>query len=95
VNRSTLGIFAASILLLAACATQPAPALHDAPGVIQGFFHGFTAIFSLVGSMFFHIRIYAYPNSGFWYDFGFATGFFSCLLTVFLASIARVGGLIS
>ena len=54
---STIGIFVASIVLLAACATQPASTTHDVPGFLLGFIHGFTAIFSLVGSLFLHIRV--------------------------------------
>lgn len=94
-KRSTLGIFAANIVLLTACATQPAALPHDVPGLLLGFFHGFTAIFSLIGSIFLHVRVYAFPNSGFWYDFGFVTGFLSSLLSIFLASMARVGGMLT
>lgn len=36
---------------------------------------GFTIFFSLVGHIFDDsIRIYAFPNSGGWYDFGFFLG---------------------
>jgi hypothetical protein len=92
---SKLSVFAASMVLLTACATQPAPMTHDAPGLLLGFFHGFTAIFSLVGSIFLQVRVYAFPNSGFWYDFGFVTGVFSSLLAIFLASMARIGGMLT
>ena len=94
-KRSTLGIFAASLVLLTACATQPVSVTHDVPGFLLGFFHGFTAIFSLVGSIFLQVRVYAFPNSGFWYDFGFVSGFFSSLLAIFLASMARIGGMLT
>jgi hypothetical protein len=30
--------------------------------------------FSLVGSLFMEIRIYAFPNSGFFYDLGYLVG---------------------
>jgi hypothetical protein len=36
--------------------------------------HGFISLFSLIGSIFWDIRIYAFPNSGGWYDFGFVLG---------------------
>jgi hypothetical protein len=36
--------------------------------------NGFTVVFSLIGSIFYNVRIYAYPNSGGWYDFGFVLG---------------------
>jgi hypothetical protein len=36
--------------------------------------HGFTILFSLIGSTFTDYRIYAFPNSGGWYDFGYFLG---------------------
>jgi hypothetical protein len=36
--------------------------------------HGFLIVFSLIGSIFTDYRIYAFPNSGGWYDFGYAIG---------------------
>lgn len=62
--------------LLASCATQPA-AVHipEAPGFLYGLLHGFIAPFSLVASIFYDVRIYAFPNSGGWYDFGYFLGF--------------------
>jgi len=92
---STLGIFVGGVLLLTACATQPSLVVHDAPGFLLGFFHGFIAIASLVGSLFLHVRVYAFPNSGFWYDCGFVMGFCSSLLAAFLGSMSRIGGMLS
>jgi hypothetical protein len=43
-------------------------------GFLSGLFNGFTVVFSLIGSIFYNVRIYAYPNSGGWYDFGFVLG---------------------
>jgi len=40
----------------------------------MGIVHGFTIFFSLVGSIFTDVRIYAYPNSGALYDFGYLIG---------------------
>ena len=60
------------------CATQPITKAYDPPGFFMGLFHGFIMLFSLIGSIFTDVRIYAFPNSGGWYDFGFflgATGF--------------------
>jgi hypothetical protein len=88
-------IWIAASLYLAACATQPDPAVHQAPGIFIGFLHGFIAIPSLVGSLFMQIRIYEFPNSGFGYDFGFVTGFCSSLLALFLSLVARVGGMVT
>ena len=60
--------------LLAACATQPVH--HDVtlPGFLAGLVHGFISPFALVAEIFTDFRIYAYPNSGGWYDFGFMLG---------------------
>ena len=56
------------------CAHQPLPESYDPPGFFSGLFHGFIILFSLIGSIFMHIRIYAFPNSGFFYDLGFLIG---------------------
>jgi hypothetical protein len=79
---------------LAGCATQPA-AEPDHPSFLLGLFHGVTAIAALIGSLFFHIRVYACPNSGFWYDAGFVIGFSISILVLVLLFIARIGGLIT
>jgi hypothetical protein len=88
-------IIVAAALCLAACASQPEPAAHQMPGFLAGFFHGFVAVLSLIGSLFLHIRIYEFPNSGFGYDFGFVAGFCSSLLGIFLTFMARIGGMIT
>ena len=68
---ATFGVIA----LLASCATQPSPALFDnPPGFFSGMLHGFLIFFSLIGSIFTDHRIYAFPNSGGWYDFGYFLG---------------------
>ena len=60
--------------LLVGCAYQPRPATYDPPGFWSGLFHGFLIIFSFIGGLFTDARIYAFPNSGGWYDFGFLIG---------------------
>ena len=62
------------ILLLQGCASQPEPSSYNAPGFFIGWWHGFIAPWSFIGSIFTDIRIYEFPNSGFWYDFGFILG---------------------
>lgn len=42
--------------------------------VLAGLWHGFTILFSLIGSLIFDVRIYAFPNAGCWYDVGFLLG---------------------
>jgi len=62
-------------LVLSACAHQPGPMpFGDHPGFFSGLLHGATAPFAFVGSIFSSVRIYAFPNSGGWYDFGFMLG---------------------
>jgi hypothetical protein len=68
-----LGIVCAA-LALASCATQPAPTAFNPPGFLMGLLHGFISLFSLIGSAFTDVRIYAFPNNGGWYDFGFVLG---------------------
>jgi hypothetical protein len=70
-------IFAAiggAALLLAACATQPPPQDVSPPGFFSGLLHGFLILFSFIASLFTDFRIYAFPNSGGWYDFGYLLG---------------------
>jgi hypothetical protein len=60
--------------ILAACATQPTPTAYDPPGFLMGLVHGIIAPFSLIAEVFTNVRVYAFPNSGGWYDFGFMLG---------------------
>ncbi|MBP7335721.1 hypothetical protein [Niveispirillum sp.] len=62
-------------LSVAACANQPAPGVtHPLPGLLWGLVHGFLAPVSFIGSLFLDVRMYAFPNDGLWYDFGFVLG---------------------
>jgi hypothetical protein len=79
-TRRALGAAAAVTLalLLAACAKQipeavdPTPA---APGFLWGLWHGFIFPWAWIGSLFSPtIAVYAVPNNGGWYDFGFFLG---------------------
>ena len=64
------------LLLLAACATQTGAAVQpQAPGFLLGMWHGFIFPFAWVISLFVpDVAIYAVPNNGGWYDFGFFVG---------------------
>ena len=66
------------LLFLAVCATQPktvAELLAQEPaGFFSGLFHGFTIPFAFIGSIVTDYRIYAFPNTGGWYDFGYLIG---------------------
>lgn len=90
--RCGLGLTAAACL--ASCAVQPDPTVGS-PGFMLGFVHGLTAIVSLFASLFIRVRIYAFPNSGFWYDAGFVLGFAASILLLMLLSMARVGGFLT
>lgn len=73
-TATTLGL----LLLLAACASQaPEGVVRDAgaPGFLHGLWHGFIFPFAWIGSLFSpEIAVYAVPNNGGWYDFGFFLG---------------------
>jgi len=68
-----LAICAISVLL-ASCATQPPVTAYDPPGFFSGLLHGYFIIFGFLGGLFTDYRIYAFPNSGGWYDFGYVIG---------------------
>jgi hypothetical protein len=59
---------------LTACATQPSSTALGPPGFWYGLLHGFIAPFALIGAFFTDVRIYAFPNSGWWYDLGIVIG---------------------
>ncbi len=65
-------------LLLSACANQiDAGVAHgaDVPGFWWGLWHGFIFPWAWIGSLFdSDIAVYAVPNEGGWYDFGFFLG---------------------
>jgi hypothetical protein len=66
------------LMLLAACASAiPAAVEHtgDTPNFLHGLWHGFIFPFAWIGSLFDpDIAVYAVPNDGGWYDFGFFLG---------------------
>ena len=64
-------------LALAACvATEAQSAINPAgPGFIYGVWHGFIFPVSFILSLFTDdIAVYAVPNNGTWYDFGYFVG---------------------
>ena len=72
----TIAIVFIAAALLAACATQPQTSAFEPPGFWFGALHGAISPFALIGAFFKEgVRIYAFPNSGWWYDFGYVIGF--------------------
>ena len=68
---------AAPLLALAACAaTQTSAAVAPtAPGFLLGLWHGFIFPIAWLVSLFVSsVAIYAVPNNGGWYDFGYFLG---------------------
>ena len=65
-----------ALLLLAGCATQSAAAVEPAaPGFLYGLWHGIIFPFAWVLSLFMpDVSVYAIPNNGGWYDFGYFLG---------------------
>jgi len=71
-----LALFAAALALSACAATQAANAVAPtAPGFLLGLWHGFIFPVAWVASLFVpKIAVYAVPNNGGWYDFGYFLG---------------------
>jgi len=61
-------------MIFADCAHQIISHTPGAPGFWKGLVHGIIAPISFVASLFTDCRIYAFPNAGKWYDFGFMLG---------------------
>jgi hypothetical protein len=70
------GLALAALVLLAACATQaPAGTAPGAPGFLFGLWHGFIFPIAWILSLFMpEVAVYAVPNEGGWYDFGYFLG---------------------
>ena len=72
-----LGAAAALTVALSACAATQAPGAvaPQAPGFLLGLWHGFIFPVAWVVSLFTDkVAVYAVPNNGGWYDFGYFLG---------------------
>ena len=69
-------VLAAALALAACAATQtPAAVAQHAPGFLLGLWHGFIFPVAWVVSLFTDkVAVYAVPNNGGWYDFGYFLG---------------------
>ena len=65
-----------ALAALSACATQSAAAVApEAPGFLLGLWHGFIFPIAWLISLFVpEASVYAVPNNGGWYDFGYFLG---------------------
>ena len=66
-------LFVAAVVF-AGCATQSFENIGNLPGFLKGLLHGFIMLFSFIASLFTDYEIYAFPNSGGWYNFGYLLG---------------------
>mgnify|MGYP001163824596 CR=1 FL=1 len=78
-KKVVLLVLILSATTIIGCATQPSPEAYDPPGFWLGLFHGIVFVFAFVGSIFMDIRMYAFPNSGLFYDFGYVIGIITFL----------------
>lgn len=67
-------IMLAAGLLFTGCATQSFENITNPPGFLKGLLHGFIMLFSFIASLFTDYEIYAFPNAGGWYNFGYLLG---------------------
>lgn len=67
-------IIIVGIALISGCAAQTCDPMADPPGFFYGLLHGFIIVFSFIAGWFTDTAIYAFPNTGFWYDLGFVIG---------------------
>ncbi len=65
-----------AIAMLTACAARATGSTSDmGPGFILGLWHGLIAPVAFLVHLFVsNVAVYAVPNSGGWYDFGFLLG---------------------
>jgi hypothetical protein len=76
-TRNRILVLAGLALALAGCIAKQSPAgVNPAgPGFIEGVWHGFIFPVAWIVSLFSDdIAVYAVPNNGGWYDFGFFIG---------------------
>ena len=76
-NKLRTPLLLAATLALAACAAHQTPAGVDpaGPGFLLGLWHGFIFPVAWFLSLFMpDVAVYAVPNNGGWYDFGYFIG---------------------
>lgn len=77
-NRARVSIVLSALFLLAACARQTLPGVVDPAspnGFLMGLWHGFIFPVAWLLSLVMHdVSVYAVPNTGFGYNFGYFLG---------------------
>lgn len=76
-RRSRIAAAAVLALLVSACAATQPPGIAEAgaPGFLLGLWHGFIFPVAFIVSLFTDsVAVYAVPNNGGWYDFGYFVG---------------------
>lgn len=75
-TRARTPLALAALASLSACAEQiPSAVQPEAPGFLLGLWHGFIFPVAWMLSLFLRdVAIYAVPNNGGWYDFGYFLG---------------------
>ncbi|HET9398702.1 MAG TPA: hypothetical protein VFO45_07790 [Sphingomicrobium sp.] len=89
-NRTRILALAALALALTACIAKQGPGAVNptGPGFLEGVLHGFIFPVAWIVSLFTDdIAVYAVPNNGGWYDFGYFIGV--CFLGVGARSSKR------
>ena len=89
-NRTRFLALAALALALTACIAKQGPGAVNptGPGFLEGVLHGFIFPVAWIVSLFTDdIAVYAVPNNGGWYDFGYFIGV--CFLGVGARSSKR------
>jgi hypothetical protein len=81
-----------SLLLLGACGFVGSEAISkfDPPGFFSGLWHGLIAPWTLILRLFLEIKMYAVPNSGWFYDLGFCIGFALSIPVGWIAAIVAL-----
>jgi hypothetical protein len=91
-NAFRIAAITIPVLLLAACGfvgSDPISA-SDPPGFFTGIWHGMLAPWTLVLRLFMDIGMYATPNTGWFYDFGFLIGVVGSIPGGWLAVIIAI-----
>ena len=89
-NRTRAFVLVALTVALTACIAKQGPGVVNAsgPGFLEGVLHGFIFPVAWIVSLFTdQIAVYAVPNNGGWYDFGYFVGI--CFLGVGARSSKR------